>query len=379
MNRLVWRLIRKNISSAQVAAYFIALLCGVTLVMLALQFNHDASAWLNPQSSAPQEFITVSKKVSRSGFGDNTFSPEEIARLRSESWTDSVAPYLSGDFSVLLSIDLGVPISTSMFLEGVPDFFLDTIPAQWQYTPGSNTVPLIIPRDYLTLYNYGFASTRSLPVLSESTISRLPLSLTISGNGKSRQFRAHIAGFTSRINSVIAPEEFIREMNAEFGNPATPPTRLIIKTFGDSERINGYLEANRLERSGEGVDTSLLISAVTLLTTLLITVGAIIIALSIIIQLLCLYLLVVKNRATTSRLILLGYSPASLRLYYLTFIIVSNLLTLAIASLLTPIASSLWQNIIPSSPFTPVPYLAGAAIVFILTLPVIPMLRRAIR
>ena len=379
MNRIVWRLLCRNMSVAQVATYFIALLSGVTLVMLAILFRHDASQWLNPDTATPKEFVTISKTVDRAGFTDNSFTPQEIARLQQEPWTDSVAPYTAGDFSVILSMNLGAEVSTSMFLEAVPDFFLDTIPDRWDYQPGSRTVPLIIPRDYLTLYNYGFAASRSLPVLSESALTHIPLTLTLSGNGKSHQYDARIVGFSSRINSVIAPVEFVEMANNLYsGKESAPPTRLIIRTHADSEQINRYLTANHLERSGEGVDTSLLSTAVTLLTTILIAIGGVIIILSIIIQLLCLYLLVEKNRATTSRLILLGYSPRTLRRYYLTFILLSNLLTFAVASLLTPLAATIWQNNIPSSPFTPLPYLAGAAIIVFLTLPVFPLLRRGI-
>ncbi|MDE6266064.1 MAG: hypothetical protein K2M07_01770 [Muribaculaceae bacterium] len=380
MNGLVWKLLRKNISGAQVATYFIALLCGVAMVMLALQFRHDASQWLNPEANTPREFITVSKIVDRSGFNDNSFSVEEIDHLRREAWTDSVAPYISGDFSVMLSMNLGGQISTSMFLEAVPDFFLDTIPDGWSCSPDTRTVPLIIPRDYLTLYNYGFASSRSLPRLSESTLSRLPIRLTLSGNGRSREYDARIVGFSSRINSVIAPEEFVIMANRVYGQPGdNRPTRLIIRTYADSDRINRYLSENHLERSGEGTDTSVLSNAVKLLTTILIAIGSAIILLSVIIQILCLYLLVEKNRRTTDRLILLGYSPASLRRYYLLFILLSNLLTLMTASLLTPAVATLWRSMIPSAQFTPTPYIAGALIIIVLTLPVFPMLRSSIK
>lgn len=377
MNKFVWRLLRRNISVAQVFTYFIALLCGITLVMLAVRFKHDASAWLNPDSNIPQEYFTISKTVDRSGFGDNSFTNKEIAKLCSQQWVDTVAPYLSGDFSVVLSMNLGMSISTSMFLESVPDCFLDTIPDNWGYTPGSSTVPLIIPRDYLTLYNYGFASTRSLPSLSESTLQRLPIILTVSGNGKSAQFQGQIAGFSSRINSVLAPEEFIQLANSEFGTSGTvQPTRLLVRSNADTDKVNSYLRENNLERSGEGVDTSLLSSVITLLTSLLIAIGTIIILLSFIIQLLSLYLLIEKNRSITARLIFIGYAPSSIKRYYLIFISVTNIITFIIASVLTPLLATLWQQAIPAQSFTIAPYLSGAAIILLLTLPVIPLLRR---
>lgn len=379
MNGLVWRLLRKNISKAQVATYFTTLLCGITLVMLAIQFHRDASRRLSPDVNTPHEYITLSKTVDRSGFSSNGFSQSEIEQLRREPWVDSVAPYLSGDFSVMLSMEIGMPFTTQMFLEAVPEEFLDTIPERWSYKPDARIVPLIIPRDYLTLYNYGFASSQSLPKLSENTLMRLPLTLELSGNGKSKTYSARITGFSSRINSVIAPEEFIRYATEEYGEGDVEPTKLIVKTLTDNSSINRYLEENHLERSGEGIDTTLLQSAVTLLTTLLIAIGTVIIALSIIIQLLCLYLLVEKNRDTTRRLIMLGYSPASLRRYYLRFIMVSNLVSFVVAALITPLCARLWHRLLPSDGFTLLPCLAGLLIALLLTLPVIPLLRRAIR
>ena len=44
-------------------------------------------------------------------------------------------------------------MSTDMFFESVPDEFVDVKLDKWSFNPASDIVPIIIPRNYLNLYN----------------------------------------------------------------------------------------------------------------------------------------------------------------------------------------------------------------------------------
>ena len=52
-------------------------------------------------------------------------------------------------------------MSTAMFFAIVPDAFVDVVSDKWTFIPGTATVPIILPRNYLNLYNYGFARSRN--------------------------------------------------------------------------------------------------------------------------------------------------------------------------------------------------------------------------
>ena len=101
-------------------------------------------------------------------------------------------------------------------------------------------VPIILSRDYLVLYNFGFASTRGLPTLREGEIGMIPLVVSLYGaDGHVTRMRGHIAGFSSRINTIAVPEAFMQWANGKFA-PASrsndvQPSRLVleINTPGD--------------------------------------------------------------------------------------------------------------------------------------------------
>ena len=62
--------------------------------------------------------------------------------------------------------EAGIHLSTEMFFEAVPDKFVDVSLDKWHFDENTHTIPIIIPRNYLNLYNFGFAQSRSLPKLS---------------------------------------------------------------------------------------------------------------------------------------------------------------------------------------------------------------------
>ena len=66
-----------------------------------------------------------------------------------------------------------------MFFESVPDEFVDVKTENWDYHEGSKDIPIIIPRNYLDLYNFGFAQSRNMPKLSEGILGAMKLMLSI--------------------------------------------------------------------------------------------------------------------------------------------------------------------------------------------------------
>ena len=75
-------------------------------------------------------------------------------------------------------------MGTDMFFESVPDDFVDI---KWPASATSHDagqmseVPIILPRTYLALYNFGFAQTKNLPKLSEGVVSMIPMDIRLRG------------------------------------------------------------------------------------------------------------------------------------------------------------------------------------------------------
>lgn len=51
--------------------------------------------------------------------------------------------------------NVGLHMSTAMFFESVPDEYVDVNLDKWEFDENERVVPIIIPRNYLNLYNFG--------------------------------------------------------------------------------------------------------------------------------------------------------------------------------------------------------------------------------
>ena len=49
--------------------------------------------------------------------------------------------------------NVGLHMSTAMFFESVPDEYVDVNLDKWEFDEYERVVPIIIPRNYLNLYN----------------------------------------------------------------------------------------------------------------------------------------------------------------------------------------------------------------------------------
>ena len=340
MNALLLRLLKRHISPAQLLGFVLANLIGLGILLLGLQFYRDALTALSAKDSLMRaDYLIISKQVSSGLFGsrDNSFSTEEIADLEQQPFVAALGRFTPSKFQVSAGLGLGSALggglSTYMFLEAVPDRFLDLKPSDWHWEEGQQEVPLIIPRSYLGLYNSAFAQSQGLPLLSEATIGAIPLGLELRGGLEEQHYRGRIVGFSNRLNTLLVPEHFIQQMNRRLA-PEVPasPTRLILELHNPSDpAIALYLRAHSYESEGERLASSQSMYFLRLLSGVVLGVGLLISALSAYLLLLSIYLLLQKNSRQLENLLLLGYSQRQLILPYVLLTLVLNLLALLAA------------------------------------------------
>lgn len=359
---MVWKLLRKNISVGQIAGYSLASLVGLAIVICAVKFYCDVkSAFDDSDSFISKDYIIISKKVSAAntlGMGNSTaFSESEIEDIKNQPWVRDVGEFQSADFNVTAAIDFGGRgMSTQLFFEAVPDEFFDVESDQWQFvapaSPEQATadqiaeieIPIVMSRDYLTLYNFGFAATRGLPQLNESIVKTVPLSFYLSGNGHHDRYRGRIVGFSSRLNTIAVPSQFMDWANSRYAPFGIhTPSRLIIEanTPGDPQ-IEKYLRAHSYETAGDKADNSRANYFLTVVTSIVIVVGAVITILAFFILMLSIYLLLQKNKSKLHNLMLLGYSPAQVARPYYLLILAINASVLIVAVVIMILASNYW-------------------------------------
>lgn len=341
----VWKLLQKNISISQITGFAVANLVGLTIVMTALQFYRDVHHALSSEEGLiSRDFIIISKKINPFGGIDAVISEQEIDSLESQPWVKEVGAFTPSQFNVNAAVSFnGAQMSTALFFESIPDKFIDVIPPGWEFKKGDTTIPVIMSKDYLSLYNFGFASARGLPTISEAMIGMIPLKISISGNGKQQYFNGRIAGFSSRLNTIAVPESFMTWANSEFGETASPkPSRLIVETTSPGNpAIKKYLDEHELE-TGRETDSSQINFFLSVLTSIVGGIGIVICILALFILVLSLHLLLQKNSDKIRNLLLLGYTTGGVAIYYRRLVETVNIAVFALSTFITLHISELW-------------------------------------
>lgn len=331
---LVSRLLRKNTSGARVAGFVVSNFIGLAIVMTGLCFYFDArTIWESDGSFVKNDYLVINKKVTSAntlGEADTSFTGNEIDSLRSQTWVRRVGEFTSSDYRVSASVTTdGRGMSTSMFFESIPDSFVDVATAEWHYREGSREVPIIISKDYLTLYNFGFAGSAGLPQMSEGVMGSIPLQLTLRSDDGSRfgEYTGRVVGYSNRLNTILVPQEFMDFSNREYGSgEAQPPSRVIadVSSPGDVA-IDRYLKAHGLEVAGDKSSSraSYLLKVV---TGIVLAIGIIITLLSFFILLLSISLIMEKNREKLHGLLMLGIERRVVGHPYIILIAVSSVM-----------------------------------------------------
>lgn len=322
---MISKLLRKNTSPARIAGFTLSNFIGLAIVLVALQFYRDAgSIWSDDDSFIRSDLLVVNKKVTSSNTlgGSSAFTESEEADIAAQPWSRRTGAFTVSDYRVLASVQSGGRgMSTYMFFEAIPDEFVDVPRSQWTWRPGSDEVPIILSKDYLTLYNFGFASSAGLPQMSEGLMSSIPLTLTLTSDDGTRRRVMHgrVAGFSNRLNTILVPQAFIDETNAELGTGAARrPSRLAIDVSSPGDvAITKYLDAHDLEVAGDksASSASFLLRVV---TGVVLSVGGIITLLSLFILMLSISLIMEKNRATLHQLLMLGYPARDIARPYIS-------------------------------------------------------------
>ncbi len=324
---LIWKLLRKHISLFELMIFFVVNLIGMTVIIGGVQLYSDVKPVMSGESRLiGSDYLVVTRPVERVGSGGKRFSADDIAELRAQEFISSVGAFTSSQYEVYGSILFGGrKLSTMLFFESVPDDFIDILPKEWRYSSGDMMIPIILPRNYLNLYNFGFSSTQQLPQITEDVIKRVELGISLRGNGIIEEYTGRVVGFSDRINTILVPEQFMAWANGRYGDGGNEEaTRLIIEVDNPADpELTAYIEANGYEIENKPAESSKAMYILKVCIVIIVCIGVVFSLLSLIILTLSIYLLLQKNISKLENLVLIGYTPARVALPY-------NLLTLAL-------------------------------------------------
>lgn len=336
----MYRLLRQHISIGQLTGFFLANLFGMMIVLLSVQFYCDVlPIFTQGDSFMKRGYIIATKKLSTLGSlagKSNTFSNDEIKELQQQPFVKSVGAFTPTLFKVSAGLgmeDAGIHLSTEMFFESVPDEYVDVNLEKWHFDNETGSIPIIIPRNYLNLYNFGFAQSRNLPKLSEGLMGLLQMDIRMRGNGRMEQYKGSIVGFSNRLNTILVPQSFMEWANRNFApGKEAHPSRLIIEVKNPTDpAIADYFQQKNYETEGNDLDAGKTTYFLRLITGIVIGIGLVISLLSFYILMLSVFLLLQKNTTKLETLLLIGYSPTRVALPYHLLTAGLNLFVLLLA------------------------------------------------
>lgn len=343
---LKWKLLRKHISPAQLAGFSLASLIGLTIVILAVQFHQDVRPIFDDEESfIKKDYLIITRAVSTAGTllgANNEFSQAAIDDIQAQPWCRKVGKFSSNDYSLYATIGVGGgnSMGTMLFFESIPTEFIDVADSDWKFDPSKPEIPVIMSRDYLSLYNFGFAASQGLPQVSEGIISKVPLEFTLRGNGHNDNLKGHIVGFSNRLNTIVVPQDFMKWSNERYGSGLNRnPSRLIVEVNSPGDvKMQTYLEEHGYQVAGEKMQQGKAQYFLTLVVSIVIVVGIIISLLAFFVLMLSIYLLLQKNTKKLQDMLLLGYSPTEVARPYINMVLAINAVVLVIAIVLMLLA-----------------------------------------
>ncbi|WP_196887688.1 ABC transporter permease [Aureivirga sp. CE67] len=355
---MLLKLQKKTLIKSQIIGYAFTLFVGISILLLISQLYFDLKPLLNQESDVfKNQSAIISKRISllKTLNKDKIyFTEEEILDLKNQDFIEDVSKFKNADFKVqaFTSDSGGFPMfRTDLFFESIPDKYLDVDSEEWKWEESEDFIPIIIPENYLNLYNFGFAESQGLPVLSKNTISNVEFNLQISNRFKSKNYKSKIVGFSNKINSILVPDAFLTWANKEFGNSSKKErtSRVFIEFNKPSdEGVLKFFNENNYTIGKDKLEFSKLLFFFKTALFFVFAVAIIIIILSIAFIFLSLNLIIQKNKEMILNLFSIGYDYKQIAKFYQLTISLTTTISLFLAAVTTFFIRGLYLDKISS-------------------------------
>lgn len=297
----------------------LVLALGFTLTISSIAFfKFYRQAFSQNQKAHNEYYLTVSKPASvinSLGLGNSGFSEHSLNTISNQDFVADVGQFISTQFQIVVEVsmeNLGKQFpsfQTLLFFESVPKRFVDVDTNAFKWKPGDPVVPVVLPRDYLVLYNYGFATSQGWPQVSENLLKQLTFGLQLRGENRQEKVRARVAGFSDRINTLLVPASFVQWGNAHIGTNKPPSASRLIIELNDplNEDVYTFFTNAGFDVSRSDAAKSKMARILGFSSLFIWIVGAVICLLGISVLLLGIYLSLASHQQEIRQLFHLGY------------------------------------------------------------------------
>ncbi|MFP4353263.1 MAG: hypothetical protein ACLFRP_09170 [Puniceicoccaceae bacterium] len=273
------------------------------------EWFRDGLVFVNP-TVRPSDSVGLTRVAIR---------PATLEAIRAAPGVSVAEPVLRNRYPLAIRVGGGpVPSLTSeIFVEALgPGVLADQAP-DWGWAPDDPAVPVLVPRQFLNLYNFGFAPGKGLPPVSEATAARVPFSLVAFPGGEDppESFPGKIVGFSGRIESILVPVSFLEWTNRRYADPERRSEFgrvAVVARDSRSPEFLSLLAEHRLEVGGDRAGAGRLRMLLDLVLAALGTAGGVILVLTLLLLRVEAEELLSGNRDRIRKLYFLGHPPSAL-------------------------------------------------------------------
>lgn len=371
--KILYKLLWKDHPKSLFVGGIVGMFIGLSILLLVFQLYKDVDAIFNKDKSLlSSDYIVINKHVTALNLStafSTSFDEQEIQELQDQDFIKDIGAFVSSQFKVSIQVSAGdnsPSLYTEAFFESVDDRFLDISKEKWEWEEGQQFVPIIIPRAYLTLYNFGFAESQQLPKISEQLLNMASFDVIIHAETGKVKFKAGIVGLSDRLNSIIAPKTFLDWANQNYGSKETAKTnRLVLETekIGSSE-LAKFLEAKAYQTEKENKTNSKIAAMIQFIVVALSFLGSVIIILSMMVFLLSYQLILTKSTATLKSLLAIGIKRSHPLLIHSYILAISTIIISILSVLLLYLIHYLYIEYLAQFGFELEQQIRGQVVVF---------------
>lgn len=287
------------------------------LVFTCLQMYDNANRLFGSKSSDNNYWLTFSKKLTPENIGRKEllgFNEGEIDSLQKWKEIKKVYPFTANEFKASANGGDFIPFYTDLYFEGIDLNAVDLSIDNKDFQVKDSVIPIIISREYLNLYNYGFAINQGLPQISEDFAKKIDININIVIKKHNYSYKGKLVGLSDRIHSVIIPKKFLDSLNLvekpELANKPKFYNRILVQVKDSEDKdLISKMEKHGYESNQESLRSAKIKAKLFLVLNSISVIG-------IFIFILCLYIIInfikiqfLEKHEEVSIKYSLGYSP----------------------------------------------------------------------
>ncbi|GAB4129364.1 MAG: hypothetical protein OHK0045_07300 [Raineya sp.] len=312
MNQVLQRIFRSQKNRGQLLFAGLGFLFGFVLLLSSLYVYLQIRKTFSNSTELP-DYLILSKQVTLLNvLGASTFQPQDLEDLKKQPFYKSMAIFRSGNFKVWAYGNEYLQFQTELFFEAIQENFLGKIPPKWDWQESDKFVPVIIPKDFVDQYNFVYAPSQGLPLISEALLPSVPaIEAKIYSNKGERRIKLKIVGFEERIPSILVPESFLNWANKVVGTAETDkdPARIVLQVSNPaSPELATYLKEKNLQVNKEKTLLSQIAGQVVQVLGVIGILGVAFVLLSLVIVSMSFQLIMSESKDEIRLLLQLGYT-----------------------------------------------------------------------